>query len=87
MNKSYLLFAAMWLAPMAANALPAIGDIIGANKADATAALAKAGCTVTTFEAEDGKVEGVCTDTATGKLVEIVIDPKTGAVTEIKRGD
>ena len=70
-----------------ANATPVIGDIIGTNQADATAALEKSGCTVTAFEAEDGKVEGVCTDTATGKVMEIVIDPKTGAITDLKEGD
>ena len=39
------------------------------------------------FEPEDGKIEAKCTDTATGKPVEIYIDPKTGAVAEIKLED
>ncbi|OYW58045.1 MAG: hypothetical protein B7Z10_02575 [Rhodobacterales bacterium 32-66-7] len=73
--------------PMAALAMPAVGDIVGTNPADATAALEKAGCKVAAFEAEGGKIEAKCTDTATSKLVEVYIDPKTGAVLELKSGD
>jgi Peptidase propeptide and YPEB domain len=73
--------------PVAAFALPAMGDIVGTNPDDAKAALDKAGCPVDAFEAEDGKIEAKCTDTATGKGVEIYIDPKTGAVAEVKLGD
>ena len=73
--------------PIAALAMPAIGDIVGTNPADATAALEKAGCKVAEFEAEDGKIEAKCTDAATSKLMEVYIDPKTGAVAEIKSGD
>ncbi len=74
-------------APFAALAMPAVGDIVGTNPADATAALEKAGCKVAEFEAEDGKIEAKCTDTATAKLMEVYIDPKTGAVVEIKAED
>ncbi|WP_431300494.1 PepSY domain-containing protein [Tabrizicola sp. BL-A-41-H6] len=73
--------------PMAALAMPAIGDIVGTNPADATAALEKAGCKVAEFEAEDGKIEAKCTDTATSKMMEVYIDPKTGAVADIKSED
>lgn len=73
-------------APLAALAAPAVGDIVGTNPEAATAALAEKGCTVTAFEAEDGNVEAKCTD-ADGKLMEIYIDPKTGAVTQVKSGD
>ncbi|MEF3046955.1 PepSY domain-containing protein [Pseudotabrizicola sp. L79] len=87
MTKSPLLLAlALTAAPLAAWAMPAVGDIVGTNPTDATAALAAAGCTVTEFEAEGGKIEAKCTDEA-GKKHEVYIDPKTGAVTEIKMED
>lgn len=73
--------------PMAALAMPAIGDIVGTNPADATAALEKAGCKVAEFEAEGGKIEAKCTDAATSKMMEVYIDPKTGAVADIKSED
>ena len=50
------------------------------------AALAKAGCTVKEFEAEDGKIEAKCTD-AQNKLWEVYIDPKSGKVTNVKNED
>jgi hypothetical protein len=74
-------------APISAFAMPVVGDIIGTNPKDATAALEKAGCKLDAFEAEDGKVEARCIDAASGKTMEIAIDPKTGAVTDIKSGD
>lgn len=90
--KSSLLLAvvlstAALAAPISAFALPVVGDIVGTNPKDATAALEKVGCKVDAFEAEGGKIEAKCTDTATNKLVEIYIDPKTGAVAEVKSGD
>lgn len=69
--------------PFAAMALPAVGDIVGTNPTDATAALVKAGCTVQSFESEDGKIEAKCTD-ADMKKWEIYIDPTSGAVTKLK---
>lgn len=84
--KKTLLAAALALAPVAALAMPVVGDVVGTNPTDATAALAAKGCTVTDFEAEGGKVEAVCTD-ETKKVWEVVIDPATGAVTDIKAGD
>jgi hypothetical protein len=87
--KSTLILAmtlATLSAPMAF-AMPAIGDIVGTNPEAATAALKTAGCEVTKFEAEDGKIEAKCTDTATAKAMEVYIDPKTGAVTDIKSED
>lgn len=84
--KKILLATALSLSPFAALAMPAVGDVVGTNPTDATAALAAKGCAVTDFEAEDGKVEAVCKDEA-GKTWEVVIDPKSGAVTELKAGD
>lgn len=81
------LTLALALAPFAALALPAVGDVVGTTPETATAALEAAGCKVTAFEAEDGKIEAKCTDTANNAEMEVYIDPKTGAVTEVKSGD
>ncbi len=84
MKRNALILALSLTAlPMAALAMPVVGDILGTNPTDATAALEKAGCKVAEFEAEDGKIEAKCTDEA-GKMWEVYIDPKTGAVTQIK---
>lgn len=85
-RSSFALALVLAAAPLAALAMPAVGDIVGTNPGDATAALEKAGCKVTAFEAEGGKIEAQCTDEA-GKLQEIYIDPKTGAIAEIKAGE
>ncbi|TXI03794.1 MAG: PepSY domain-containing protein [Pseudorhodobacter sp.] len=86
--KLYVALAlGLTLTPFAALALPAVGDVVGTTPEAATAALEAAGCKVESFEAEDGKIEAKCTDAATGKLAEIYIDPKTGAVAEVKAGD
>ena len=87
MKPIFALALGLMLAPVAAMALPVVGDVVGTTPEAATAALETAGCKVTMFEAEDGKIEAKCTDAATGKLMEIYIDPKTGAVTEVKSGD
>ena len=87
MTRTLLLTLALAASPMAALAMPAVGDIVGTNPEDATAALKAAGCEVTQFEAEGGKIEAKCTDTATSKMMEVYIDPKTGAVAEIKAED
>lgn len=71
------------LAPLAALAAPAVGDIVGTTPEAATAALKEKGCEVKGFEAEDGKIEAKCAD-AEGKMSEVYIDPATGAITEIK---
>lgn len=81
-----LLSSALCLAPLAAMAFPAVGDIVGTNPEDATAALKAAGCDVAEFEAEGGKIEAKCKDEA-GQMMEVYIDPATGAVAEIKAGD
>lgn len=86
MKKTLLLALTFSAAPLAALALPAVGDIVGTNPTDATAALEKAGCMVQSFDAEDGKIEAKCTD-ADKKLWEVYIDPKTGAVLEVKNED
>lgn len=81
------LTLALALSPLAALALPVVGDVLGTTPETATAALATAGCTVDSFEPEGGKIEAKCTETGTGKVWEIYIDPKTGAVTEVKADD
>lgn len=82
-----LVLAPAVFAPFSAFALPAVGDMLGTTPETATAALQAAGCTVNSFEPEDGKIEAKCTETATGKMWEIYIDPKSGAVTEVKADD
>jgi hypothetical protein len=83
-----MLLAAMpLLAPMAAVAMPAVGDMIGTDPDTAKAALELAGCPVDAFEAEDGKIEAKCTDAATGNTMEVYIDPASGKVTQIKDTD
>lgn len=78
---------AIALSPLAAFAFPVVGDVLGTTPDTATAALEAAGCKVNSFEPEDGKIEAKCTETATGKIWEIYIDPKTGAVSEVKADD
>ncbi len=85
--KKILLATAIAFLPALAFAEVKIGDIVGTNGDAAKLALETAGCPVEKFEAEDGKVEAVCKSAATGETMEIVIDPATGAVTDIKMGD
>ncbi|MCW1918186.1 PepSY domain-containing protein [Rhodobacter sp. KR11] len=85
--KKILLATAIAFLPSLASAEVKIGDVIGTNGDEAKVALEKAGCPVEKFEAEDGKVEAVCKMATTGEMMEIVIDPATGAVTDIKMGD
>ena len=80
-------FALVVMTPMAALAMPAVGDMIGTDPETAKAALEKAGCTVDEFEAEDGKIEAKCKDAATGANMEVYIDPASGKVVEIKVED
>lgn len=87
MKRPILLALALAAAPMAALAMPEIGDVVGTNPTDATAALEKAGCKVSGFEAEGGKIEAKCTETAGGKAWEVYIDPKTGTLSDIKGTD
>lgn len=87
MKPLYALTLIAALSPVAAFALPVVGDVVGNTPETATAALAAAGCTVTGFEAEGGKIEAACTETATGAQWEMYIDPASGAVTEIKKSD
>ncbi|MCB2129482.1 MAG: PepSY domain-containing protein [Rhodobacteraceae bacterium] len=87
MIRSILAAAALAALPMAALAMPSVGDIVGTTPDTAKAALEKAGCTVDRFEAEDGKIEAKCVEVATGKHWEIYLDPKTGAVVDLKNND
>lgn len=84
--KSLPLLAALIALPLSAHAMPMVGDVVGTNPADASAALETAGCKVSEFEPEGGQIEAKCTD-ADNKMWEVYIDPKTGAVTEIKDED
>ncbi|GAB4520747.1 MAG: hypothetical protein Tsb0019_21860 [Roseibium sp.] len=86
MFKTMFTAATLIVLPASAFAMPAVGDTVGTNPADATAALAAAGCNVQEFEAEDGKIEAKCTDAA-NKRWEVYIDPKTGKVTTVKADD
>ncbi|SLN11346.1 hypothetical protein ROJ8625_00252 [Roseivivax jejudonensis] len=81
-----LLAAPLALMPAFAHALPAVGDMVGTTPAEATAALANAGCAVDEFEAEGGQIEAKCRDDA-AKRYEVYIDPKSGIVTKIKSED
>jgi hypothetical protein len=85
--KKTLLVCALALLPTLASAEVKVGDMVGTDGATAKAALEKAGCPVEKFEAEDGKVEAVCKMADSGKMLEIVIDPATGAISDIKTGD
>ncbi len=87
MKLKLLTILALTSMPMAALAMPAVGDMVGTDPTAATAALEKAGCTVSEFEAEDGKIEAKCTDTATNEAMEVYIDPASGLVTDIKAAD
>lgn len=87
MKPLFALVFGLLLAPAAAMALPVVGDIVGTTPEAATAALDAAGCKVASFEPEDGQIEAKCTDVATGNMMEIYIDPKTGAVTQVKSDD
>lgn len=79
---------AIALSPFAAfAAVPAVGDLLGTNADDATKVLEAAGCPVKAFEMEDGKIEAQCTETASGKVYDLYIDPASGAVTEVKESD
>lgn len=73
-------------APLAANAMPKLGDMVGTNPTEATAALEKAGCKVSEFEPEGGRIEAKCAD-ADGKKWEVYIDPEKGTVAELKNED
>ena len=75
------------IAPLAALAMPVVGDIVGTDPDAAKAALETAGCVVDEFEAEDGKIEAKCKDGATGAMMEVYIDPASGAVVDIKAAD
>ncbi|MBL9075833.1 PepSY domain-containing protein [Tabrizicola sp.] len=87
MKLKLLAILALSSLPVAAVAMPVVGDMIGTDPDTAKAALEKAGCTVSAFEAEDGKIEAKCTDIATQKPMEVYIDPATGKVADIKSED
>lgn len=73
--------------PGAALALPQVGDVVGTKADDVRTAMDAAGCPVDKFEVEDGMVEARCHDVASGKMYELYINTKTGAVVRMKQGD
>jgi Peptidase propeptide and YPEB domain len=86
-TKLLLPLAFVAFTPVAALAMPAVGDLIGTDPVAAKTALEAAGCMVDEFEAEDGKIEAKCKDVATGHDMEVYIDPASGKVVEIKDED
>ena len=87
MQKFLPTLALVMLSPLAAMAMPVVGDMIGTDPESAKVALEKAGCVVDEFEAEDGKIEAKCKDTATGNDLEVYIDPASGKVADVKSAD
>lgn len=83
MTKTILLATAFLAAPIMASAMAAVGDHVGNTPDQASVALAEAGCTVTKFGAEDGKIEAKCTD-ANNAHWEVYIDPASGDVVKVK---
>ncbi len=81
-----LMICLAFAAPLPLMAMPAVGDMVGTNPTDATAALKAAGCTVQEFEAEDRMIEAKCMD-ETQKHWEVYIDPAKGTITNIKADD
>uniref|UniRef100_UPI002FE3F383 PepSY domain-containing protein n=1 Tax=Sinorhizobium chiapasense TaxID=501572 RepID=UPI002FE3F383 len=86
MMKPIALALAISTLPFTVFAMPAVGDLVGTNPTDATAALEKSGCKISDFEPEGGQIEAKCSD-AGGKAWEVYIDPKSGKVSQIKDGD
>ncbi|WP_319519193.1 PepSY domain-containing protein [uncultured Martelella sp.] len=86
MKRIAILTTLVLVAPLSALAMTAVGDVVGTNPQDATAALEKAGCSVRDFEAEGGMIEAKCTDEA-NRLWEVYIDPASGAVKKISGKD
>ncbi|NIZ15378.1 PepSY domain-containing protein [Phaeobacter sp. HF9A] len=82
----FLTVSALVLMPLSAVAMPTVGDIMGTDPEQATAALEAAGCMAPEFEAEDGKIEAKCHDEANNHW-EVYIDPQTGAVAKVKADD
>lgn len=58
-----------------------VGDMVGTNKAAATAALAAQGYRLTEFEREDGAVELKASNPA--QRLELRVDPASGKVTKV----
>jgi hypothetical protein len=84
MTKTSALVLAAFLLPAAAMAAPTVGLTVGTTPDDAKAALEAAGCPVSEFEAEDGKIEAKCVDKESSKHFEVYIDPANGTVVEVK---
>ncbi len=87
MKRSAAMILALILAPIGAMAMPVVGDNVGTGADAVKAALETAGCVVTALEAEGGKVEAICTETATSKAWDVSVDPTSGLITEIKASE
>lgn len=87
MTHPILIALAMSVAPMAALALPQLGDVVGTNPTSVSTALKTSGCMVTSFYTEGGRHEAKCRESAGGKTWEVYIDPTSGAVVHIKDSD
>jgi hypothetical protein len=87
MKRTIIFALALSAAPLAALAMPEIGDVVGTNPKTASAELEKLGCKVRDFEAEAGMIEAKCVEVATNKNWEVYIDPQSGAVANIKDND
>ena len=59
-----------------------IGEVVGADKATATATLAARGYRLTEFEREDGAVE--LKANKPGERLELRVDPTSGKVTKVE---
>lgn len=73
--------------PFTAAAAPKVGDTVGQNAKDATAALQALGCEPHGFEAEDGQIEAKCVLAKTGQQLEVYIDPASGRISRVKADD
>lgn len=87
MKRSVMLSLALILAPLAAMAMPVVGDNVGTGADTVKAALEKAGCVVSSLESEGGKVEAICTETATSKAWDVSVDPTSGLIVAIKASE
>ncbi|TCT34719.1 PepSY domain-containing protein [Martelella mediterranea] len=86
MKRSVLFALSLIAGPVSAFAMPSVGDVVGANPKDATAALEKTGCTVRASEAEGAMIEAKCSD-SNSQMWEVYIDPASGKVARISGKD
>jgi hypothetical protein len=83
MRHPILLALALSVTPLTGFAMPQLGEVVGINPTDAGAALAKAGCRLTSFYVERGRLEAKCLELAYDKTWEVYIDRTSGAVVDM----